>query len=161
MHHMLYYLRIAVTALSLTACVLLIALWVRSYNTRDHVIGRIAETRFLSFVSLEGVLNMLTSNLPDSPRSPYRERWQLGSTNLDAWDKTEFVEVGVFGFYLAALPSNKSFIVCAPHWFLILLSAALAAAPWVPWSKRFSLRTLLIATTLVAIGLGAVIYLAR
>ena len=28
---MLKYLRIAVTALSLTACVLLIALWVRSY----------------------------------------------------------------------------------------------------------------------------------
>jgi hypothetical protein len=29
------YLRIAVTALSLTACVLLIALWVRSTYTRD------------------------------------------------------------------------------------------------------------------------------
>src|SRR5688572_13455006 len=34
---MLKYLRIAVTALSLTACLLLIALWVRSYSYGDGV----------------------------------------------------------------------------------------------------------------------------
>ena len=34
---MLKYLRIAVTALSLTACVLLIALWVRSQNWQDRL----------------------------------------------------------------------------------------------------------------------------
>jgi hypothetical protein len=34
---MLKYLRIAVTALSLTACVLLVALWVRSYWWVDAV----------------------------------------------------------------------------------------------------------------------------
>ena len=32
---MLKYLRIAVTAICLTACVLLVALWVRSMRTRD------------------------------------------------------------------------------------------------------------------------------
>jgi hypothetical protein len=41
---MLKYLRIAVTALSLTACVLLIALWVRSYWLRDEVYFRIIPT---------------------------------------------------------------------------------------------------------------------
>ena len=35
---MLKYLRIAVTALSLTACVLLVALWVRSQNWQDRLI---------------------------------------------------------------------------------------------------------------------------
>jgi hypothetical protein len=34
---MLKYLRIAVTALSLTVCVLLIALWVRSYQPMDWI----------------------------------------------------------------------------------------------------------------------------
>lgn len=41
---MLKYLRIAVTALCLTACVLLIALWVRSYaaleSAQAHVFGK-------------------------------------------------------------------------------------------------------------------------
>ena len=43
-------------------------------------------------------------------------------------------------------------------WFPILICLGIAAAPWVNrigW--RFSLRTLLIATTLVAIVLGLVV----
>jgi len=39
----------------------------------------------------------------------------------------------------------------------VLLSGALAAAPWIHWSKRFSLRTLLIATTLFGVLLGLVV----
>jgi hypothetical protein len=34
-----------------------------------------------------------------------------------------------------------------------------AAVPWIKW--RFSLRTLLIGTTLVAVGLAAIVYAAR
>ena len=41
--------------------------------------------------------------------------------------------------------------VGCPFWFAALL-AATAAAPFLQW--RFSLRTLLIATTLIAVGLG-------
>jgi hypothetical protein len=35
------------------------------------------------------------------------------------------------------------------HWCLVALGITLAAAPWLRW--RFSLRTLLLATTLVAV----------
>ncbi len=45
-----------------------------------------------------------------------------------------------------------------PHWFPLLLFTSLAAASWFP--IHFSLRTLLIATTLVAMVLGLVIYTA-
>ena len=82
---MLKYLRIAVTGLSLTACVFLIALWVRS--------------------------------------------WQD---------------------YMPRPNSHYSLEVVASHWILILAFAIFAAMPWI----RFSLRTLLIATTLVAVVLG-------
>jgi hypothetical protein len=46
-----------------------------------------------------------------------------------------------------------------PNWFLALFLFALAMAPLLV--PRFSLRTLLIATTLVAVGLGLAIYVAR
>jgi hypothetical protein len=49
-------------------------------------------------------------------------------------------------------------LVC-PHWLLIAGFTAVAVAPWIHW--RFSLRTLLIATTLVAVGLGLFVYAAR
>jgi len=42
-----------------------------------------------------------------------------------------------------------------PLWQAILPAAAIAFAPWLP--RRFSLCTLLIATTLIAVGLGIVI----
>jgi hypothetical protein len=44
-----------------------------------------------------------------------------------------------------------------PIWFLAGLSGVLAATPWIRWIHRFSLRTLLIATTLVAVGLGLIV----
>jgi hypothetical protein len=41
-----------------------------------------------------------------------------------------------------------------PYWFLVAITAMPGVLFWLPWSRRFSLRTLLIATTLVAIALG-------
>jgi hypothetical protein len=41
------------------------------------------------------------------------------------------------------------------------LFAVLAGAPWIHSSKRFSLRTLLIATTLIAVVLGLVVAFER
>jgi hypothetical protein len=38
---------------------------------------------------------------------------------------------------------------------------AIVATVWIPWSNRFSLRTLLIATTLVAVLLGLICYAVR
>jgi hypothetical protein len=57
-----------------------------------------------------------------------------------------------FGYYV-----EDDTQVVVPHWFLILISAFIAAVPWLTRLRRFSLRTLLIAITLVAVGLGIVV----
>lgn len=49
--------------------------------------------------------------------------------------------------------------VMMPHWFVVLVVATIAALPWLRW--RFSLRTLLIATTAVALALGAIVAASR
>jgi branched-subunit amino acid ABC-type transport system permease component len=49
-----------------------------------------------------------------------------------------------------------------PHWFIAGFFAAFAATTWVRQLRwRFSLRTLLIATTLVAVVLGAIVWSIR
>ena len=53
-----------------------------------------------------------------------------------------------------------AFVVLVRNYFLSAF-AILAAAATAPWIRRFSLRSLLIATTLVAIVLGLVVWLAR
>ena len=43
-------------------------------------------------------------------------------------------------------------VISVPLWLAALASCLLAAIPWLPW--RFSLRTMLIGMTLVAVGAG-------
>lgn len=48
--------------------------------------------------------------------------------------------------------------VIFPLWSLLLVMAVTSTLPWIRWSRRFSLRTLLIAMTLVAALLGAIVW---
>ncbi len=51
-------------------------------------------------------------------------------------------------------------ILIVPQWAVLGASTVLAVVPWMyTLSYRFSLRTLLIATTLVAVGLGLIVWL--
>jgi hypothetical protein len=52
--------------------------------------------------------------------------------------------------------SGGKLAIQVPHWLLVVTSGLMAAMPWLPW--RFSLRTLLIATTLVAVVLGLIVW---
>jgi hypothetical protein len=161
------YVRIAVTALSLTACVLLIALWVRSYTWSDAIGGSVSETEneTLRLHSTSGKLSLnwfLDAKLRDwawtTRSSQELEREQEEVARFFARIGRILTPASGFAFRW----SDNSLSVKAPHWFLVTLfgiSAALCGIPWFKW--RFSLRTLLLATTLVAVGLGTIIYLAR
>jgi hypothetical protein len=70
------------------------------------------------------------------------------------------------GISLSVPPYDSSRIYVTPFWLVALTGCILAAIvggfPWLPWwSTRFSLRTLLIATTLVAVVLGLIVWLDR
>ena len=65
---------------------------------------------------------------------------------------------GVLGFRFDTNHYNWTAIL--PYWFLVSLCLAISAVPWVRW--KFSLRALLlVATTLIAVVLGAVVIASR
>jgi hypothetical protein len=66
---------------------------------------------------------------------------------------------GTLGFAHYDNSSLKALI--SPHWLPALLSAALAVIPWLSRSCQFSLRTLLLATTALAVALGLIISATR
>jgi hypothetical protein len=163
---MLKYLRIAVTALSLTACVLLVALWVRSYWWSDEVgvlpIGRLRTSAREQTIAAWGITAgsergtcEFTAN-EDTAIYPYIFSEYIGHFVFD----DEWEEHGLLGFnlWLKEDAFSHDLLVETPHWFWVFASAMLAATPWLPYCPRFSLRTLLIATTLVAVGLAAIVY---
>jgi hypothetical protein len=71
---------------------------------------------------------------------------------MQEWEETNRFN-GIAGFAVYAVPRYHT-TYRAPLWFLALAFGTLAMIPWLQWSNRFSLRTLLIATTLVAVVLG-------
>lgn len=142
-------LRIAFSAVCGIACVLLIVLWVRSYWQTDAInLG----ARW-GVISENGKLAMLEI----VTEKAHKSRWLfLGIERRQLEFPPENYFLG-FGY----TPPPYSLDVFAPHWFFILVFATFAMAPWIHWSKRFSLRTLLIAMTVIAMILGTVIAMSR
>jgi hypothetical protein len=54
---------------------------------------------------------------------------------------------------------TREVLLRCPHWFAATTISFLATAPWIRW--RFSLRTLFIATTLVTVALGLIVWAAK
>jgi hypothetical protein len=139
-------LRIALSATCLIACVLLIVLWVRSYWFID-----IVHLPHRSLVSMTGRLFVAeridrygTTDLSQSMAAPRLHFW--GTSYMAGEGSVEPIGIRLI----------------LPLWFAVTvagLTSLTSAMPWLHW--RYTLRTLLIVTTLVAIVLGLLIYAAR
>jgi hypothetical protein len=153
---MLHYLRIAVTALSLTACAILIALWVRSYSLRDYFWAAHRNWGLLGITSMYGGI-LFQINIGAMNLGPNPDNLGVYSEPNVVWLPWWEIVAGpsLLGFRLKEIP--RAFIV--PHWFFAALALVLASGPW--FKLRYTLRALLSATTLVATALGVVIYVAK
>jgi hypothetical protein len=125
-------------------CLLLIALWVRSYWWIDctSLLRKYSLTSFRGDIFIEKpvVINYSGPNPSQVSFSPGR-------------------------YGISSLPSDLPGLIIGkggwtfPYWLPIVSTIAVCAAPWLPF--RFSLRTLLIAMTLVAVVLGLIVWLSR
>ena len=150
---MLKYLRIAVTVLSLTACVLLIALWVRSYTWIDVLDGPLTTSRGILLGSSQGRLSIGDATKPHwLPKRFLSIPYDQARDMLRAHDlPEELISTVIPAVYGIGGPAVS-------HWLPILTIGTVGTLLCIGRSpRRFSLRTLLIATTLVAVGLGIII----
>jgi hypothetical protein len=145
-------LRIAWSAMCGIACVLLIVLWVRSHWRLDSVNFSTTETKAAQ--SFDGVLAFFYTRKFSEPgiTSHSYAEWAaaLKPPSRNKMPKWYFGSI------------QNGIIIKCPHWFPVLFLATSAAAPWyrrIP--HQFSLRTLLIATTLVAVVLGLIVWSLR
>ena len=150
---LLRYLRIGFSVGCGILCLLLIVLWVRSYWYVETVLCKFSDDALIAVLSQPGALGFgIAGEESIEPWIVFRQpstEWRRQHAD-DRWRKQSWG-----GFYF-----NDATII-APTWFWCLMAAPLAVLPWLQWSNRFSLRTLLIATTLVAVVLGAIIALLR
>jgi hypothetical protein len=151
-------LRIAWTVGCAIACVLLIVVWVRSYWIADSL--GISQSCNLAAYRGEFVVGILDDKSGFFNIVQGHSRNELSDEN-ESWDirRVATPTWSIIAAHGEALPGSFHFIVIEFYALLAVpLIAGLAAAPW---PKRFSLRTLLVATTLVALVLGLIVYVSR
>ena len=149
-------LRIAWSVFCGIACVLLIVLWVRSLNRMDALTWHYDNAEAFQIRTNPGQLVFGTGT--DRPVPPLAVR-QVGRLWMSEWFESMRLYGRTMNWWFGASSSHAGWYVSIPDWFLILLCCAVGSIPWLRW--RFTLRTLLIATTLVAALLGLAVYATR
>jgi hypothetical protein len=150
------WLRIAVTEACVVMFVGLIGLWVRSYARSDEIRTPLSANHQLEINSMRGRMMFSIHDYNSFASSiPHGLEWNAYKIDhgAGAWDDWE-ARIPTWG----GMPDRVSPDFVVPHWFFLALSAALAFVPWLSWSTRFSLRTMLILTTLVAAGIGLIVW---
>ena len=131
---------------------LLMLLWVRSYWFTD-LISRIDGRRIATTIGSQyGAIYFahFDATLRRSADSSEPRPW--ASKSLSGYTANH-------GLFVWKRRRPTSLYAALPHWFVATVAVAIGTGIWLPW--RFNLRTLLIATTLVAVVLGLVVYALR
>jgi hypothetical protein len=130
-------------------------LWVRSYWWIDSIDGHNDE------ISISGVSGRGEVGVDVQPyKVPFRgpaPRWHYECYEPN-YNESMPREI-VLGFMFHNDANERAIIM--PYWALLFPAAGFTTCTWVRWSKQFSLRTLLIATTLIALLLGLAVYATR
>ena len=152
-------LRIAWSVASGIMCLLLMALWVRSYWRFDSLAYRPYQDVMFRLLSDDGVIRFYNGSNPHSTNyvpimgDPPAIGWTFDSrpNDLRSIRDATLLKKIFRGFWR---PNEADWHI--PYWCCVILVAPAVAIPWL----RFSLRTLLIAVTLVAVVLGLAVYAA-
>jgi hypothetical protein len=89
---------------------------------------------------------------PPNPFFQVRKHGLLESEPMNPWHWDSVPNSHGFG---TAHPTPTSFVIRFPHWLAAFIFALLVPLPWI---RRFSIRTLLIGVTIIAVVLGLLMW---
>jgi hypothetical protein len=144
----------------LVACVALMGMWARSYSWTDEFYFHPASTSSFVGASAVGRIVVGKVSLQITPPPSLLEffhrpiaEWRTELAGIDQ----RWTTVAGFGM----LNEANELAITMPYWFVVLVVGAPGFAPWSRVKYRFSLRTLFIATSILAIVLGMIAWLDR
>jgi hypothetical protein len=146
----LRYGRVAFSVAWGTLCLLAIVFWARSYWYEDY--------GMLAFLPAEHVQVYSTSGpvFVSFEHKPARQWADWSSTRTTIAPATDDID-RVPWLRLAFWPTFARLYLA--HWFLAVVAGGLALAPW--YQHKFSLRTLMLAVTVLALIAGVILGIER
>jgi hypothetical protein len=155
-------LRIAWSVTWGIVAVLLIVLWVRSYYYCDRLYGVQSDGWNTYVLSSFGELILQRSPVSAGlPPTPMEYSGKSQTQSRDGWlaehypAESGFKLPDLYGWYSSATLTR----VDVQYSCVAIVCAVIAILPWTIVRWRFTLRTLLIATTLIAIALTVIVWL--
>jgi hypothetical protein len=141
------WVRIFVSSAFGILCLLLAALWAQSFWFEDFA----ARSR-IEVCSNDGTVMFVSRSSFSHPA------WIVRSVPLN----NRFGNPHPFQYWQGKDFNGQDFtLITLPHWFLVVLTAAFVSIPWLPFSKRFGLKSLFAITTVLAVLLGIVAWALR
>jgi hypothetical protein len=127
-------------------------MWMRSNWRMDELWVPLPLKLGIGLISYDNIASISLEDRGSTPPIAY-----LHSNSQDVNKHANLRPKTFMGFTLVREPSVT--YGSMPYWFVIAVTTVTAAAPWA--RDRFSLRTLFIATTLVAVVLGVIVWAVR
>jgi hypothetical protein len=127
-----------------------VVLWVRSLESLEMVTGSLPGVNF----TIASHRNFMAVTIFHFVAAGQESEWYTGSMRLPR--KESIIATNLLGFS-AAYDSGHT-VIAFPHWFVAASSLGLAALFAFKRTWRYSVRTILVATTLLAALLGLVVY---
>ncbi len=150
-------LRIAWSVVWGVVAVLLILLWVRSYWWVDTVVLPVSGNRLVTLGTFSGTVGLGTATFPQSALLSFNA---VPVDNVrQVWLRTKVKPPSPW--LGGILTRMNAVMVFMPMWLATGAIVLVSAGPWIHWPSRFSLRTMLLTTTLVAALLGLVMWSLR
>ncbi|MCA9229452.1 MAG: hypothetical protein KDA57_02275 [Planctomycetales bacterium] len=161
------WLRIVISQFALVLCVSFGVLWAGSYSHQGVLNSRIKKTYGFYMSSWEGIIR---SGCIDIIKEPFGSQFTRSTilrlhfkkpvNPIKTKMKGQFSHLpNMFGFHVTHL--NNGWAMSVPHWFLVLLTGATAITFKPKPRLKFSLREIMLLTTITAGVVGAVTILFR
>lgn len=133
-------------------CLLSVVFWIRSYTWRDRLVVPLSETRYCRIDSDRGKFQFASYG-PNMGEMTFSVTALSHRDISEAWNRFMNVpEPGPGEQWRWERTTTGRFFIHAPHWFVVGIALVFTAMPWLRW--RYSLRTILVAITLLATTLG-------
>jgi hypothetical protein len=163
-HRAFRIVRVTAAMVCLVFCAFASSLWLRSYWKHDDI--KFSVPNYLGALeSLRGECGLVVFDPQDTDPEDPKVGW--------SWNAASFaVTTATRGWYESNEPFTSAlgmrwqfwangFVFAVSYWFVVVLSATLAAVLMIRRLHRFSLRALLVAMTFEAILLGTIVFAQR
>ena len=156
-------LRIAASVFFAIVTVGLLLMWASSYLWMTQVYGYCPEPRMFHFGSMCGQLTIRVYKYHGGSRFPYS--WQPGGESVaEIMDREKTTPPDMRDLLVYRFDRNHGVLrdgVYFPHWWAVSVTGIATIIFAAPVFRRFSLRAMFIATTLVAAMLGLIVWASR